>query len=361
MAPFSSCFVNCIALSGIYIHIPFCKSHCTYCAFYSELLRSSQGSGSFIADTVSAICAEIEASRASFDLADAQTLYLGGGTPSLLPLDQLERILDALGRRDFQEFTMEVNPDDIVKGGEEYALGLLKLGVNRVSMGVQSFDDAVLRRMGRRHNAAEALEAYALLRKAGFGNISIDFIFGFAPALDTGKISAQLGQMGLPEHISCYQLGIEEGSGLDKMVQKGLYVMPSDEECEAQYYAVCDMLRSLGYEHYEISNWALPGRRSRHNSAYWNHTPYIGFGPGAHSLFVGRDYVRRWNNPSLAQYLDASRSGNWDAVRGSETLSPEELAQERLFLGLRTKEGVDGKSIPENKWFISDSIILEEF
>lgn len=385
-----------IPVGGIYVHIPFCKTHCTYCAFYSELLRHPQGSESFVA----AIIAEIASCQLPVPSGDprasrsapptqsvgpspcmcpgvdtvslrargaGETLYFGGGTPSVLTLEQLQRIVSAIfdsgltKREEIAEFTMEVNPDDVVKNGPDYIRGLKDLGVNRISMGVQSFDDAVLHKMGRRHNAAQAREAYSMLRKAGMDNISLDFIFGFSADLDVVSMREGLLEMGLPEHISCYQLSIEEGSGLDRMAQRGLFTMPDDEVCESQYYAICDMLRSLGYEHYEISNWCLPGRHSRHNSAYWNHTPYLGFGPGAHSLIIGEDgtYMRRWNENDLSRYLEAAADGNWSGVRGFELLTDEQIREERLFLGLRTAAGVDGITIPEEKWFISDNIIAD--
>lgn len=359
-------------MGGTYVHIPFCKTHCTYCAFYSELLRSSQGSDAF----VRALCDEI----ASEDLsAVSDTLYIGGGTPSVLDLKQFAAVREALGRHDYAEFTVEVNPDDIVKNGIEYVSGLVELGVNRISMGVQSFDDSVLHKMGRRHNASQAIQAYSILRQAGVKNVSIDLIFGFSEDLDTEQIRRNLLEMGLPQHISCYQLGIEERSGLEKMAAKGLYVMPADEQCEAQYYKLCSLLAALGYEHYEISNWALPGFESRHNSSYWSHKPYIGFGPGAHSLLIGEDgtHVRRWNNEDLSAYIKAAASADWQDVRGGETLDAEQLREEDIFLGLRTSKGVPASllhsgaaslvpaeaegflRIPENKWFVSDSIILE--
>ncbi|MCQ2166345.1 MAG: coproporphyrinogen III oxidase family protein [Bacteroidales bacterium] len=401
-------------MGGVYVHIPFCRTHCTYCGFYSELLRDARGSECF----VDALCREIESTPAAVRGTGGQegllppwrqgdcrrqlggpprkrwegslpdplcrglesklnTLYFGGGTPSLLTLEQMERILFCLGGGPWDEFTVEVNPDDIAAKGPEYALGLRRLGVSRISMGIQSFDDAVLKRMGRRHDSAQAKAAYEILRQAGFDNISVDFIFGFQAGMDAEALGCGLDSLhgGLPEHISCYQLSIEEGSGLGKMVEKGLYAMPEDSECERQYLSLCDVLRCRGYEHYEISNWAQPGRRSRHNSSYWNHSPYIGYGPGAHSLFVdGGRFVRRWNNPDLRSYLDAAGSGVFDTVRGEETLTPEQIREERIMLGLRTEEGIPSSlvgdnsvlvaspvpgnvRIPENRWFISDSII----
>jgi len=373
---------------GIYIHIPFCKSHCTYCGFYSELLPCRQGSDAVIETFVEALCLEIRQEQCKI----GDTVYFGGGTPSVLSLAQLERILDALAAvpRDNLEITIEVNPDDIVRKGEDYAAGLRKMGFNRVSMGVQSLDDALLRRMGRRHDAAEAVKACQMLRHAGFENISVDFIFGFEQG--TPPIDEWLGRLGRPEHVSCYQLSIEQGSGLEKMISRGRYNMPSDEECARQYAQICEMLKTLGYEHYEISNWArrdaddsqsTSSLRSRHNSSYWNHTPYTGFGPGAHSMGISDDgaLVRRWNRPDLKAYLLAAETEDFAPVREQETLTAQQLTQERIMLGLRTSDGIpadllelqilrkalsegvllsceNGVRIPESKWFVSDDIIL---
>jgi len=368
---------------GVYVHIPFCVSHCTYCGFYSELLPCRQGSETVVDEFVRALCREISLERPD----SGGTVYFGGGTPSVLSLSQLEAVVDALapGIDSEVEMTIEVNPDDIVRKGEDYAVGLRKLGFNRVSMGVQSLDDVLLRRMGRRHTGAEAVRAFAMLRSAGFENISVDFIFGFSPgAVPIGDFLARMGGSlsdgaGFPEHVSCYQLSIEQGSGLEKMVSKGLYSMPSDEDCALQYASVCDTLRAFGYEHYEISNWARrPALRSRHNSSYWNHTPYLGFGPGAHSL-IGNS--RRWNNTDLKAYLSAAKSGDFSCVQGSEILSEQQWNEERVMLGLRTCEGIPQSwipeeslckalsagslercdafvRIPESKWFVSDDIIL---
>lgn len=375
-------------MAGIYVHIPFCRTHCTYCGFYSELLRAAQGSESF----VEALCREISTSDNPVEYG-RKTLYFGGGTPSLLGVDQMERIVKTLGNNGvIEEFTVEVNPDDVVNGGLPYLEGLRRIGVNRISMGIQSFDDTALKRMGRRHDSGEAVRAYALLREAGFDNLSLDFIFGFSDKFDVRDWVSRLMSLpgGLPEHLSCYQLSIEEGSGLEKMLSRGLFDVPSDEECRNQYDAICFALASLGYEHYEISNWAKPGFRSRHNCSYWNHTPYAGFGPGAHSLFVvpgvtGTKYIRRWNNPSLRDYLAADQNRDFAVVRGSETLTPEQVAQERVMLGLRTSDGILRREaaseekiskfeaegllvpseiagnirIPESKWFVSDDIISD--
>lgn len=331
----------------IYIHIPFCRSFCTYCDFYSEIAsRCCRNEQVRFDGFASALSAEI-ASYAGTSPGDVNTLYIGGGTPSVLPLSVLERIVGALDLNGFggpyDEFTVEVNPDDIVEKGEAYVEGLLRLGVNRVSMGVQSFDDGILRWMNRRHDSAAARKAYAILENAGVGNISVDLIFGLSQLSDTQwsdtlKKALDISPSGaLPKHVSSYQLSVEPGSALASLVDRGLWTEASDELCARQYDMLCAELSAAGYEHYEISNFALPGYRARHNSAYWNHSQYLGLGPGAHGFMDGR---RFWNNPSLEEYIEAGRSGDFDSVRGSEILTEDQMILEQVMLGLRTAEGV---------------------
>ena len=190
-----------------------------------------------------------------------------------------------------------MNPEDIVEKGEAYVRGLLALGVNRVSMGVQSLDDGILRWMNRRHDAARARRAFQILRRAGMENISVDLIFGLSQ-LSEATLAETLREIiaWRPEHVSAYQLSIEEGSALGRIVREGRYTEASQEQCAAQYRLLCDTLRDPGYLHYEISNWALPGREAIHNSAYWSRHPYVGLGPGAHS-FDGT--TRSWNPETL--------------------------------------------------------------
>ena len=332
---------------------------------------------------------------------DVNTLYIGGGTPSVLPLYVFERLLSALQEAGhggpFGEFTIEVNPEDIVDKGEAYLEGLLKLGVNRISMGVQSFDDGILKFMNRRHDADTARKAYEILENAGVGNISIDLIFGL-PQLsdlqwnDTLEKALSISPTGrLPQHISSYQLSVEPGSMLALLVERGKWSEATEETCRHQYQMLCEALQKAGYNHYEISNFALPGFEARHNSAYWRHVPYTGFGPGAHSLLISRPalqtvpegvfkYERKWNEPDLTGYI-SDPAGQHDG----ETLTDEQVAIERIMLALRTSEGisesylrdhcpahelshafasgnlvrVDGGMvrIPEDHFFISDAII----
>lgn len=519
----------------VYVHIPFCRSFCSYCGFYSEIpgltgdfIREAEQIGKdekegtnvipglagnltreaeredrqervTVGDFVEALCREA-ALRADEirSCHRTETLYIGGGTPSILSLEQLERIvlavrkalgnegadvsgsgspggsggLDGRGstggsgspggsRSPFREFTVEVNPDDIVRKGPEYVKGLMRLGVNRVSMGVQSFDDRVLHRMNRRHSAADAVKAYRILRECGVENISIDLIFGFPPDFgngsplrrdlgngfpemqekygtdgrggrtdsngcrtggdgsdgcaekmsepldywrDTLRRALEIGGDGRPpEHISAYQLSIEKGSSLEKMVADGKFTPLSDELCSAQYDLLCSTLAAAGYNHYEISNFARPGKEAIHNSAYWNHTPYVGLGPGAHSLVFRESYpadspgpagktlgqgrpddfvkvhqaeetaaekfgqgddakkrlvVRQWNIDDVRRYISAYRNspaplsretpdntdgntdGNTPPVTGEEILTAEQIHTEQIMLCLRTSRGI---------------------
>lgn len=412
----------------IYLHVPFCGSFCTYCDFYSEICRSRQASNEY----ADAVIAEIRDRRKELEMnmsaQDAvNTLYIGGGTPSVLPLDVLSRIVGAVSQTErlslvtepvevttptelFDEFTVEVNPEDIVEKGREYVRGLLALGVNRISMGIQSFNDDILRWMNRRHDAGNAVKAFHILRESGVRNISIDLIFGISQLTDeTWKDTIEKALELSPEHISAYQLSIEEGSALAKMVADGRYVEASEEQCRRQYDILCRCLGQSGYHHYEISNFAKPGFEAVHNSAYWRRAPYIGLGPGAHSL-TGN--VRSWNSQELPhRQQDETSSCNPDRIsscnpdstscqtssrnpsgklatysRNFETLSPEDIRVERIMLSLRTDKGLEAAElyslagrtvinsllsegalekqggsirIPESRLFTSDEIIRE--
>ena len=285
----------------IYVHIPFCRSFCTYCDFYSEVAakcrraedRSRQEE--LFAQFSDALGREISQRKA--EITDSfNTLYIGGGTPSVLPLSVYASLIENLAhegiRAPFEEFTFEVNPEDIVEKGETYVTGLMNLGVNRFSMGVQSFDDGILKWMNRRHDAETAVKAYRILEDAGADNISIDLIFGLPQLSDSmwedtlNKALEISGKGELPRHISSYQLSVEPGSALARLVNRGVWSEASDELCTRQYQTLCEVLGEAGYHHYEISNFAQPGFEAKHNSAYWAHVPYVGLGPGAHSLLI---------------------------------------------------------------------------
>ena len=321
----------------IYLHVPFCESRCTYCGFFSSVIPRNSRDLRYEA-YADAVCKEISERRDEIaGTLNVNTLYIGGGTPSVLPLDVLSRIVHSLeaaiirpgrGYSSWEEFTIEVNPEDIVEKGEEYVKGLLALGVNRVSMGAQSFDDEILKWMNRRHDSATAVEAFRLLRRCGVENISIDLIFGL-PRLSEELWSETIGKaLELePEHISAYQLSIEEGSALERLIAQGKFTEATDEQCRRQYDLLCKRLGEAGYHHYEISNFALPGQEAVHNSAYWRRVPYVGLGPGAHSLSAGS--VRSWNSGTLKDYS-----------REEEVLTPEDIRVERIMLPLRTDVGL---------------------
>ena len=374
----------------VYVHIPFCRSFCTYCGFYSEVAPKCRETQ--FEEFASALVKEIETRHQDiqgvFASGDVNTLYIGGGTPSVLPLTVFEKLLAALGRSKFDEFTIEVNPEDIVEKGQDYVEGLLELGVNRVSMGVQSFDDRLLKWMNRRHTSLQAVQAYRILESAGVDNISIDLIFGLPQLTDElwddtlEKALAISSRGNLPKHISAYQLSVEEGSMLEKMISKGMCAEAPEEDCRRQYEKLCRVLQQAGYEHYEISNFAMPGYQAKHNSAYWKHVPYVGLGPGAHSFL---DEKRLWNADDLSAYLKAGSNGDFSEIRGSETLDQEQKKIEKIMLGLRTAAGVEEEflrdsctgavlaealangnlealgngmvRIPEDRFFISDNII----
>ncbi len=384
----------------IYLHVPFCGSFCTYCDFYSEICRGGRAFNEYadavlkeVNDRREEICMNMSAPGA------VNTLYIGGGTPSVLPLDVLSRIVGAVSQTErlslvtepvevttptelFDEFTVEVNPEDIVEKGREYVRGLLALGVNRVSMGIQSFNYDILRWMNRRHDAGNAVKAFHILRESGVWNISIDLIFGISQLTDeTWKDTIEKALELSPEHISAYQLSIEEGSALAKMVADGRYVEASEEQCRRQYDILCRCLGRSGYHHYEISNFAKPGFEAVHNSAYWRRAPYIGLGPGAHSLTGD---IRSWNSQELPHRSTDGSPATYS--RTSETLSPENIRVERIMLSLRTDKGLEAAElysladravinsllsegalekqggsirIPESRLFTSDEIIRE--
>ena len=377
----------------IYVHIPFCRSFCTYCDFYSEIAsRCSANEDQKFALFSQALAKEVML-RADEISDEVNTLYIGGGTPSVLPLSVFENLLNVLREHGhggpYDEFTVEVNPEDVVQKGEAYVEGLLKLGVNRISMGVQSFDDEILRWMNRRHDSKVAREAYAILENAGVQNISIDLIFGLSQLADdqwrkTLEQALDISSHGcLPQHISSYQLSVEPGSALAQLVDRGQWSEASEELCSRQYDILCDSLRQAGYHHYEISNFAQPGYEAVHNSAYWKHKPYVGLGPGAHSYLSGTS--RQWNEADLSMYFKAAEDGEFSAVQGREDLNGEQLVMERIMLGLRTSAGLPEAyvrehcdsiqvdealkcgnleletggmiRIPENRFFISDNII----
>ena len=321
-------------MSGIYIHIPFCKSRCKYCDFFSttHLARRSE--------YVDALLREWD-ERCNHLAEPVRTIYIGGGTPSTLELPDLQRLLQRLPQTAV-ECTIEVNPGDVTL---EKARAWRAMGINRISMGVQSFDDMLLQLIGRRHTAEQARRAVAMAQEAGFDNISIDLMY----ALPSETMQqwqhdvAEALRLGV-QHISSYGLIYEEGTVLMTLLEHGV-VEAVDEDTEMQMYDyLVDTLEQHGYVHYEVSNFALPGRESKHNSSYWFDTPYLGLGAGAHS-YDGEQ--RQWNVSELDAYIEQAEAGAWQSE--VETLTEEQRHTERVMLGLRTNRGVLAEDVDMSK------------
>lgn len=328
--------------AALYVHAPFCRGKCRYCAFFSQPSGQGGPAPQALGRYLDALAAEAEALAARFGPVDAQSLFFGGGTPSLLGAEALERIL-ALLRRRFAlapdaEISLEANPDS---AAPELLRRLRELGVNRLSLGVQSLDDAQLRALGRPHDAAQALDAFAAARGAGFDNIGLDLIFGLpgqgvAHWLDTLRRAVALG----PEHLSCYGLTVEPGTPLAHDAAT-LAALPDDEAQAEMFLRGSELLRAAGYEHYEVSNFALPGRRCRHNLDGWRGGDVLGLGPAAVSTFSQCAAPVRWANPAdLDAWAELVLSGN-AATAAREALTPELRGREALMLALRTAEGLD--------------------
>lgn len=319
-------------MAGVYVHIPFCQSRCDYCDFYSTTLGVAA-----MGRYVDALLAEARLRGVEIG-ARVSTLYLGGGTPSLLPPEQLRRLVDGL-RRTFDisgEATIEVNPDDV---SPAMARAWRAAGFNRVSMGVQSMVDDELLAVGRRHTSRQVRQAVAVLREAGFDNLSLDVIYGLpGQTLDTLHVTLD-AMLGLrPEHLSAYCLSYEPGTRLWSRRQTGEVTEADEDLCEAMYGAIAGRLRQQGYEHYEISNFALPGRQARHNSAYWDGTPYLGLGAGAHSY---DGLWRRHINPADIAAYERDVLDGGTVAGDDDVLGLEERFEEMVMLGLRTARGID--------------------
>ncbi len=317
-------------MSGIYIHIPFCRSRCIYCGFYST---TSLGLRTRYVD---ALCREMELRKDYID-GTFNTVYIGGGTPSQLCAADLHRLFNHIykvyGIAKDAEVTIECNPDDVTP---TFADALKDMPVNRVSMGVQTFSDARLAFLRRRHNAEEAERAVSALRRAGIGNISIDLMFGFpGETMDEWQADIDRALSLAPEHISAYSLMYEEGTVLQKMLEQGKITEIDEELSLAMYDALTDRLARAGYEHYEISNFARPGFRSRHNSSYWHQEPYIGLGAAAHSFDLRS---RQWNTADLEAYINAIESGRIPMER--EPLDTRTTYNDIVTTALRTSDGI---------------------
>ena len=319
--------------AGLYLHIPFCSAVCPYCDF-AVRVGSPARREAFVGDLVR------ETVLWSDWQAPIDTVYLGGGTPSLFGADQLQRLLDAARAHlpvcDAARVFLEANPEDVTR---EAAKAWRALGVSTLSLGVQSFDERELRFLGRRHDAARAREALAQCIAAGFDTVSLDLIFGLpGQSADTLRASLDAAVALAPDHISCYQLTVHEGTAFGRRRARGRLVEMTEDEQAERYALVHDVLGHAGWRAYEVSNFARdPRHRSRHNMKYWRHLPYLGLGPSAHSF----DGVHRWwNHRGMGAYRAALEEGE-RPVAGSERLGKGDLALEALMFGLRTADGID--------------------
>ena len=314
-------------MSGIYFHIPFCRRVCGYCDFArtADLRRRDE--------VVEAMHRELRGRRDFLHNINIGTVYFGGGTPTVLAPQELQRLIDTAAEcfdlSAVGETTVEANPDDLTA---HYINELRRTSVDRLSIGIQSFDDACLRMMNRRHTAAQAVEAVKRAQDAGFDNISVDLIFGVDGygGESLRRNIEQVLALGV-QHISAYHLTVEPGTAFARRVADGGMKIVGEEVGESEFLTLHERLAAAGYEHYEVSNYALPGRRSRHNSAYWQGTEYLGIGAGAHSF----DGTRRcWNAPTVGEYL-AGEGG------GEERLTERDRRNEMIMTSLRTAEGLD--------------------
>lgn len=322
-------------MAGIYIHIPFCKMRCIYCDFYSTTR------GELKERYVRALCRELQMRREYLQGENVETIYFGGGTPSQLAEEDFRQIFDTIrqtyGMEHCREITLEANPDDLT---EAYAAMLRRLPFNRISMGIQTFDDTMLKLLNRRHNAVQAIEAVNCCRRAGFDNISIDLIYGLPGETDERwRHDLQQAVALNVEHISAYHLTYEEGTRLYQLLQAHS-IREVDEDSSLRFFStLIDTLTAASYEHYEISNFCRPGLHSRHNTSYWEGIPYLGCGPSAHS-FDRR--TREWNVASLEKYLCAIEAGSREY--DTEYLDDDTRYNEYVMTALRTKRGI----VPED-------------
>lgn len=334
-------------MAGIYIHIPFCKHKCAYCDFYSVVPAgygkgagaSRSVAGKLTTDSyVSAIVEEAIMRKRELGDEQVKTLYIGGGTPSVLEPEQIANVIKVLKEvysiKYLKEFTIEVNPDDV---SEEYIRSLVELGVNRISMGVQSFVDKELVAVGRRHTATQAIAAVESVRRAGIGNVSIDLIYGLpGQTLESWRNSLEIAVSLEVEHLSCYSLSYEPGTRLYYMLSKGLVKECDEDICINMFKVLLEVVKSNGYEQYEVSNFARDGHYSMHNSNYWNGTSYLGLGAAAHS-YDGR--VRRFNVANIKSYMKCVAEGR--VAYDSEELTESERYDEYVMTRMRTMLGVN--------------------
>lgn len=328
--------------TGLYIHVPFCEKRCVYCSFYSTV-HGKEERDAFVRTLAKELAFRHNGAPIS-------TLYFGGGTPSLLDDEEMEAVFSAIHRHcvlsPHAEITFEANPDDI---SQQKVVHLRQLGVNRISLGVQSFDDRRLSFLNRRHTAQQALDAIDLLRAEGVENISIDLIFGLPgqQLADWNKELAQAFELPIT-HLSAYSLMYEKGTPLYYARERGAVKECDEETSLSMFQKLCTSAQCAGFEQYEISNFARPDYRSRHNSSYWHGIPYLGLGPGAHS-YDGKN-CRRVNDYSLRRYMEAGRAKTFaDVPHTIEKLSADECYDELICTRLRTCEGISLQEVPASR------------
>lgn len=319
-------------MAGLYVHIPFCRTRCVYCAFHSGTDLS------LCRRYVDALTTELRMRREYLSGDTVSTVYLGGGTPSTLSVGEVRRLLEAV-QQNFEvapdaEITIECNPDDLT---EPMVAQLAEFPFNRVSLGVQSFDDAELTFLHRRHTAAQAVEAVRLLQRHGFDNISIDLMYGLPQqTLQRWHKTLQTALELEVQHISAYNLMYEDNTPLTQWRQNGRVAELDEELTVAMFGALTERLAQAGFEQYEISNFCRPGFRSQHNSAYWRGVPYLGVGAAAHSY---NGHARQWNVADTQAYIDEIEQGRIPSE--TEQLTDENRYNEFVFTGLRTSDGID--------------------
>ena len=321
-------------MSAIYFHIPFCKRLCGYCDFYRSVKLK------YIPEVVEAMHSELAEQQQFLHDKTIRTIYFGGGTPSLIAPSEIEQFIEQVRSQfdcsQLEEVTIEVNPDDITP---EYIAELRKTSVNRISMGVQSLDDRCLQFMGRRHSAKQAIEAVKMLQEAGYDNISVDVIFGIPNFGVTELVDTLEGILAMNvQHISAYHLTIEENTRFGRMMARGEFEEIDECSSESHFLWVHRALTTAGYEHYEVSNYARAGFRSKHNSSYWHNVEYLGIGPGAHSY---NGEVRRWCEQGVEDYTKG-------VEYGSEVLSERDKFNEYIMTSLRCMEGISLDKIEQD-------------
>ena len=326
--------------AGVYLHIPFCRSRCSYCDFATGMYE-----GDVAERYVLALRKEIALWNEIVSPQIIDTVYFGGGTPSLLSTTQIELILSAVNDRfsiaETPEITLEINPGD---GGEtaddrrQTMVDWRRLGINRASFGAQTFDDRELKMLGRTHDSADVCMTFQLLREAGFANVNFDLIAGLpGQTIDGWKRNLEQALQLRPEHLSLYLLDVHEGTPLHDQINRGMRPKPNDDLAAEMYAFMIDETAAAGYEHYEISNFCLPGFKSRHNSKYWSGAPYYGFGNSAHSYDGAR---QRWaNQRDATKYVEMINRDTSTIVERTE-LSDEDARSEAIFLGLRLMKGI---------------------